>query len=231
MAKRFTDTDKYKKKFFRNLPGPYKLFWDYLYHDCDHAGIWHVDFEIAQIYLGKDMQVDFKEAVKLFNEDEIRVVLIDDDSKWFIKSFIDFQYGNLNPDNRVHSSILAIIEKYKIKGLARTLKGSMDKDKDKDMDKDKELYEISFNEFWENYPKRNGKKIGKKITKVKFFKLKNSDLSDIIAATKNYSESKQVMDGFAKDPERFFKNDYWKDWLDPENAEKDYWKEFDKNAK
>ena len=52
MAKRFTDSDKWKKPFIRNLPLEYKIFWLYILDDCDHAGIWHIDFEVAEIRLG-----------------------------------------------------------------------------------------------------------------------------------------------------------------------------------
>ena len=138
MSKRFTDTDKYKKKFLRGLPGPYKLLWDYMYHDCDHAGIWHVDFEIAQIYIGNDMPVELKTALELFNADEKRIEVLNGGSKWFIRPFIDFQYGVLNESNRVHSSILTILKKNNIKALISPLKGVKDKDKDKDKDKVKD---------------------------------------------------------------------------------------------
>ena len=77
MAKRFTDTNKYKKPFIRGLQGAYKLLWDYLYHDCDHAGIWIVDFDIAQVYLGADMPVNRADALKFFNKDEVRIIEID----------------------------------------------------------------------------------------------------------------------------------------------------------
>jgi len=140
MAKRFTDTEKYKKPFIRGLQGAYKLFWDYLYHDCDHAGIWIVDFEIAQLYLGSDMKVNESDALKFFNEDEVRVIPFSCGKKWFIKPFIEFQYGELNPDNRVHKSVINILKKENLysenKGLTNTLQGCKDKDKDKDMDKD-----------------------------------------------------------------------------------------------
>lgn len=114
MAKRFTSTDKYKNKFFRNLPGPYKLFWDYLYHDCNHAGIWIVNFEIAQIYIGKDMLIEEYAALELFNADKERIFPISDGDKWFILPFIENQYGKLNPDNRVHSSVIKTLEGYDI---------------------------------------------------------------------------------------------------------------------
>ena len=136
MAKRFTDTEKYKKPFYRKLPGAYKLLWDFICHDCDHAGIWHVDKEIAEIYIGRDMEFDLDIALKLFNDGEKRVEIINDGSKWFIRTFIEFQYGELNPSNRVHFSILAILKKNKIKPLISPLKGAKYKDKDKDKDKD-----------------------------------------------------------------------------------------------
>ena len=76
MAKRFTDTDKYKSTFLRKLKGPYKLLWDYINHDCDHAGIWTVDFEIAQLYIGKDMIVEQEKALRYFNNGEIHIIEI-----------------------------------------------------------------------------------------------------------------------------------------------------------
>ena len=146
MAKRFTDTDKYKKPFLRGLQGAYKLLWDYLYHDCNHAGIWIVDFEIAQIYLGSDMLVNKIDALKFFNKKEKRIIEVSD-SKWFIPSFIEFQYGTLNPKNKAHNSVINILEKYKlfkngkvkIKGLGSPLDDAKDKDKDKDKELVKEI--------------------------------------------------------------------------------------------
>jgi len=159
MAKRFTDTNKYKKPFIRSLQGPYKVLWDYLYHECDHAGIWIVDFEIAQIYIGSDLPVNYLDALKFFNSDEKRIIEIDDCKKWFIPSFIDFQYGELNPQNRAHNSVISILKRYNLyeenKGLIRPLNGAKDKDKDKDkdkeMDKRKESFKKSVFEFSENY--------------------------------------------------------------------------------
>jgi hypothetical protein len=135
MAKRFTDTNKYKKPFIRGLQGAYKLFWDYLYHDCDHAGIWIVDFEIAQLYLGNDMSINKPDAIKYFNEGEIRIIEFDNGKKWFIKSFVEFQYGILNEQNRVHLSVLTELKRHNLnKGLISSLQGAKEKDKEKDKD-------------------------------------------------------------------------------------------------
>lgn len=138
MAKRFTDTDKFKKPFFRSLPGPYKLFWDYLYHNCDNAGIWIKDFAIAQIYLGEDMKIDEAAALDFFKD---RVMVFDGGGKWFLPGYISFQYEctveNLNPKNNAH---LSVIKKLKKEGLMSPSRGAIDKDKDKDMVMDKDKY-------------------------------------------------------------------------------------------
>lgn len=152
MAKRFTDTNKYKKPFIRSLPAAYKLLWDFLYHDCDHAGIWIVDFEIAQAYVGKDVSIDKKSALFLFNEDEARIIELDGGKKWFIPSFIEFQYGHLSEKNRAHQSVITILQKFhllntdltlknKIKPLTSPLQGG--KDKDKELEEDKEMEEVA----------------------------------------------------------------------------------------
>lgn len=136
MSKRFTDTNKYKDPFIRGLKGPYKLLWDYLYHDCDHAGIWIVDFEVAQVYLGSDMIVNKEDALKYFNDEKERVIVLDNGRKWFVKKFVEFQYGELDERNRVHLSVIHELRKngYEVKVLGSPLQGRKDKDKDKDKD-------------------------------------------------------------------------------------------------
>jgi len=135
MAKRFTDTEKWKKPFLRSMKAPYKLLWLYILDECDHAGVWQVDFEVAQIKIGEKIKVDDAE-----NYLEGRYISFDRGEKWFIPDFIDFQYGKLNPENRAHNSVIQILSKHSLidldfKPLTSPLQGA----KDKDMDKEKEL--------------------------------------------------------------------------------------------
>jgi len=130
MAKRFTDTDKWKKPFIRSLPTPYKLLWFYILDDCNHAGIWEVDIEVAEIRTGEKFTE--KLAIEIFGDRVQKIAA----SKWFLPDFISFQYGELNEKNRVHLSIIQILSKYKIKDLTSPLQGVKDKDKDKEQDKD-----------------------------------------------------------------------------------------------
>ena len=107
MAKRFTDTNKFRSPFYRSLPSAYKLFWDLINLDCDHSGIWIVDLEIAQIYIGKDAKIDKEKALVLFNTGDVRIIQLDNGKSWFIVPFLNEQYGKLNPANRVHSSVIS----------------------------------------------------------------------------------------------------------------------------
>lgn len=136
MAKRFTDTDKWKKPFIRSLKAPYKLLWLYILDECDHAGIWQIDIEVANIKIGE--KINLETALLQFDG---RVIKIDD--KLFIPDFVEFQYGKLNPENRAHKSVIDILSKhnllndeFEIKPLASPLEGAKDKAKDKELDKD-----------------------------------------------------------------------------------------------
>jgi hypothetical protein len=125
MSKRKADTEKYNKKFVRGLPAPYKLLWDYLYLNCNHAGIWNVEIDVAQTRVAKtekngtitnDAPINVETALELFNEDEERIKVLDNGKKWFIAGFIEFQQSifslsELNPSNKVHNSILTILKK------------------------------------------------------------------------------------------------------------------------
>ena len=109
MAKRFTDTDKWKKGFIRNLPAKFKLLWLYILDDCNHAGIWDTDFEVASIRIGS--KINEKEAVKIFAE---QIKIFDKGNKWFIPKFIDFQYGTLNENSRRHQAVIKLLDKYDV---------------------------------------------------------------------------------------------------------------------
>lgn len=127
-----TDTDKWKKRFVRELSPQHKLLWFYILDDCNHAGIWEVDIEVASIRVGYELIHDMLPQAFLD-----KIVIFDNGDKWFIPEFIDFQYGELNPNSNVHKSVIALLQKYNLEGY---LKGSQtlpnrvqDKDKAKDI--------------------------------------------------------------------------------------------------
>jgi len=109
------------------MKAPYKLLWLYILDECDHAGIWQVDLEVAEIKIGE--KLNLATAISCF---EGKIYVFDSGQKWYIPDFIDFQYGKLNELNRAHNSVINILEKYgllEIKPLTSPLQGDKDKDK------------------------------------------------------------------------------------------------------
>ena len=132
MSKRFTESNKWDDPFFCELSNEYKLLWIYILDKCDHAGIYKVNSRNANFSLGHNFDWD-KEVPEKLGE---RIVLINKE-KWFIPKFVYFQYGELCDNNRVHTSIIRILQK---EGVFKPLRQSVDrrKDKDKEQDKDKD---------------------------------------------------------------------------------------------
>lgn len=129
MAKRFTDTDKFSDKWYRKLPLLQKVMYEYLLAECNHAGILEkFDIELMSFKIGAEISMsDFN----LLGE---RVIFLSD-SVIYLTKFINFQYGELNPQNKVHQSVLRELDKWNIqapcKPLACPLIGAKNKDKDK----------------------------------------------------------------------------------------------------
>lgn len=118
--KRFTDSKKWDKRWFRTLPPEVKLIWMYILDKCDHAGVWEVDFELADFYLGLDKDLII-EDVKTHLEKQYHS--FDGGKRWFIPSFIEFQYGStLNPNNRCHGSVIKVLSKYNLLDLVESIK-------------------------------------------------------------------------------------------------------------
>ena len=134
MAKRFVDTSLWKRKWYRCLPPKMKLFYFYMITNCDHAGMYDVDLELAEFQIGMPVkQKDIDEHLK----DHIKVIK---DDKWWVKAFPDFQYGELNPNVKAHASVIKILTKYNcLVTVPNSLHRVQDKDKDKVKDKEKDM--------------------------------------------------------------------------------------------
>ena len=113
------------------------LLWLYIKDNCDHGGIWKPNKRFVEFISGKP--IDLKKAAGFFNGDKGRIEILPN-GRWLLPDFICFQYGpQLNPQNRVHASILKLLETNGVK--LTSIRGLLDlkdrvKDKDKDKDKD-----------------------------------------------------------------------------------------------
>lgn len=157
MAKRFIDSDLWKRPWFSDLPVNAKLIWFYLITDCDHRGVWIANFKRISCDIGISVNAEFLE--KYFKE---KVIKFESD-KYFIPSFIKFQYGELKSENRAHKAVIEFLSQYegKIKDLTRSLEGPKDKDKEKDKEKEP-AQKFDFESLYQLYPRHEGKTEGLK---------------------------------------------------------------------
>ena len=137
--KRFTDTGKWNDPWFRALSPTAKLLWSWLVDHCDNAGVIDPDTALAEFQIGNAVEE------KHFTELGDRLQRLPNGKLW-IPKFIRFQFGELNPESRVHTSVIKLLDFHNIQYPINSLsigyvKGSdtpKDKDKDKDKDRDKE---------------------------------------------------------------------------------------------
>jgi len=138
MAKRFTDNQKWSKSWFMDLTLKEKLLWIYMTDSCDHAGIWEVNWKLTSFMVG--FQVT--QLPKAFDK-QVEAIK---DNKYWIKDFIKFQYGTLNPNVNAHKSAINILEENNvcISTLEQPLSNTYARVKDKDKDKVKVKKDVRF---------------------------------------------------------------------------------------
>lgn len=135
MAKRLIDTGLFDDPWFMDLSQEGKLLWIYAITKCDHAGIIKINTRLIKT----QTEIDNIDKV-LEKEIGERFFHIKNDT-YFLDKFIEYQYpGFPNTNNKVHKSIISILEKHKLFHNGKINYGSIiigPKDKDKEIDKDK----------------------------------------------------------------------------------------------
>lgn len=85
--------------------------------------------------------------------------------------------------------------------------------------------EHEFEEFWNAYPRRNGKRFGKPETFGKWKGLTIEDRKQVLVAVQHYASSEMASKGIGiKDPHRWLRSgtndEPWRDWIEPEQPPK-----------
>jgi len=106
-VKRFTETEKWKDPWFRVLSPAQKCLWMYLCDNCDHAGVIEPDFGLVSFQIGAKVSEKDMEALG------DRVLLMDN-SKYWVRAFVRFQYGKLSEACKPHAPVLAAIARHGI---------------------------------------------------------------------------------------------------------------------
>lgn len=106
MAKRFTDTNKWKRPWFRDLGLHAKIVWQYICDDCDHAGIWIADYNLISFQVG--FKVDEEKITAWLGDKLVRL----EKDKLFIPSFFEFQYKDAKPGFKAKQSAIKELSNY-----------------------------------------------------------------------------------------------------------------------
>ncbi len=130
MAKRLTDTEKWNDDWFISLSNDYRIIWQWLLDNCNHAGICKRSMRLLNMMCNTSIsESDMVQAM------DNRVIVIDND--WFIPKFLKFQYTGLQSNKPVIVSVVKELEKT---GYFKHIPESFGNDyliiKDKSKDKD-----------------------------------------------------------------------------------------------
>jgi len=145
MSKRFTDTKKWNDDWFISLDNDYRIIWQWLLDNCNHAGLCKRSIGLLNLMCRTNVAEN-----DLISKMEGRVIVHDD--YWFIPKFIKFQYSTLHSNKPAVLSVVKELFTHNcIKYIPKTFGNDyiiiaksfdnyyrMIKDKDKDKDKDKE---------------------------------------------------------------------------------------------
>jgi hypothetical protein len=232
LGKRFTETSKWNKPWFRKLTPVEKSAWFYITENCDNVGVWDADKELAEFCIGGP--VDWDTFIEKTNGN----IEILDDGKWWLVDFCEFQHTDLDPSSQSKpvQSYIRLLKRHNLyqrvmKAFGYSLdtfsKGSKerervrDKEREKDMEEEEENREETFierfEEFWELYPR----KVAKAKAWDKWQKLKPDEtlFGEIMAGLRKYVESKQWHNDngrYVPYPITFLNQERWKDEIDVE---------------
>ena len=127
--KRFTETEKWRDPWFRKLSAGAKLAFLYIIDNCDNAGVWTADKELADFSIG--MEIPWMKVLEAFGE---RVSVLPS-GDWLIVRFVEFQFGKLSKDCKPHLQVMRLIEKHRVsKGYPKGFRTLEEKDKEKEKD-------------------------------------------------------------------------------------------------
>jgi hypothetical protein len=123
--KRFTETAKWSDPFFRQLSPVDKLAFIYALDNCDNAGVWQPDPQLAEFQIGATLDLDKFRATL---GDRVRLL---PNGKWYFTRFLRYQYVTFSEASAPHQSIIRLLYSHGIGSEAIPLLEAGDRDKDK----------------------------------------------------------------------------------------------------
>jgi len=119
MARRFTDTEKWRDEWWGSLSNDYRMIWLYLVDSCSIAGIWKKDFR--GLNFNCNTQINESDFIKIFGDR-----LIDRGNFFFIPKFLRFQCPKGLNSNK--PAILSIVKEIEQNNLTQIIHESLGND-------------------------------------------------------------------------------------------------------
>jgi len=105
MAKRFTDTEKWKNDWFLELSNDHRIVWQYICDNCSISGVLKKNFKLLNFCCNTNLTE--RSFLKIFNG---RALPSED--FFFFPKFLKFQYPKgVNTEKPVHRAIRFELEK------------------------------------------------------------------------------------------------------------------------
>lgn len=122
MAFIFSDTEKWKKQFFKDFSAHEKLWWCYIWDQSDRVGVWYEDYEVGSIYTG--VKIDKNSFVNSF----LPLLIPLSKKRWYIRGYLRDQYGaELSFKSNMHLGVTKTLRQHQIvdfEGIAMALNGT-----------------------------------------------------------------------------------------------------------
>ena len=188
MAKRLTDTDKWKDDWFISLTNDYRIIWQWLLDNCDHAGICKRSIRVLNMMCNVEITED-----ELVEKMEGRLLI--HNNLWFIPAFLKFQYPSLSSNRKVIISAKNQLIKH---GLDVIISQSLGNDyhiiKDKSICILEESNNSNSDSYFENSKNLEEKKEEKKEEKFQNFRdAQAHEKSEVKDTPKNQTENLEKM--------------------------------------
>lgn len=218
--KRFTETDKWRDSWFRKLKPMSKLAFLFIVDNCDSAGVWDPDYDLANFHVGEP--VNWPEVLADLGE---RVETLKN-GKWHLVRFVDFQYGQLVQECRPHAKILSLLQFHGIeyKGYGKGIhthkirqdRKKTGKEEDRTPPSDQPANPFSADAIYAEYPRKEAKGAAlKAISKA----MERCEPLKLFTLTKEYAEAVAKWPAedrkFIPHPATWYNRDSYED--DPKN--------------
>lgn len=216
--KRFSETDKWKDEWFSSLAPVEKLVFLFLIDSCDNAGFFELNTRLNSYLIGIS-EVEYLGAIKGLNRGLLGAK---NEKVYWIKKFLFHQKNlPLNSENNAHKQIISILQEkiplfddvslFVKLGANQGLFSPIGKGKGKGSVKVGSEEKISFDEFWKQYPVKQGKAK----CEPKWNALTVLDQQKIIDILPLFIAHKPFPEYIHPFPETFFNQKRWNDSFEP----------------